>query len=162
MYLKRPTFTPSFIGDLLPVWKVHPIVDQVSQLRPLSTSYTLTNLNAIRAPWSPLDLPMCTFNPRDLRRSILPYTIDPQRFLKRFVVHGDPGSDPDQCYSHNPSLRKMFPSFAPMPMGPTCNSKWPKTQPLENSITTKLSSLLKRTIQPFQHLCSTIKLIGIT
>src|SRR6056300_1097703 len=30
----------SFIGDLLPVWKVHPIVGQVSQLRPLSTSYT--------------------------------------------------------------------------------------------------------------------------
>ena len=32
--------TTSFIGDLLPVWKVHPIVDEVSRLRPLSTSYT--------------------------------------------------------------------------------------------------------------------------
>ena len=30
----------SFIGDLLPVWKVHPIVHEVSQMRPLSTSYT--------------------------------------------------------------------------------------------------------------------------
>jgi len=31
---------PSFIGDLLPVWKVHPIVSEVSQMRPLTTSYT--------------------------------------------------------------------------------------------------------------------------
>lgn len=30
----------SFIGDLLPVWKTHPIVDFVSKLRPLTTSYT--------------------------------------------------------------------------------------------------------------------------
>ena len=30
----------SFIGDLLPAWKVHPIVNEVSQMRPLSTSYT--------------------------------------------------------------------------------------------------------------------------
>jgi glycine dehydrogenase len=30
----------SFIGDLLPVWKTHPIVDYVSKLRPLTTSYT--------------------------------------------------------------------------------------------------------------------------
>jgi len=31
---------PSFIGDLLPVWQVHPIVSEVSQMRPLTTSYT--------------------------------------------------------------------------------------------------------------------------
>jgi len=31
---------PSFIGDLLPVWKVHPIVSEVSKMRPLTTSYT--------------------------------------------------------------------------------------------------------------------------
>ena len=31
---------PSFIGDLLPVWSVHQIVDEVSKLRPLTTSYT--------------------------------------------------------------------------------------------------------------------------
>ncbi len=30
----------SFVGDMLPVWTVHPIVKEVSQLRPLSTSYT--------------------------------------------------------------------------------------------------------------------------
>jgi glycine dehydrogenase len=30
----------SFIGDMLPVWKTHPIVDFVSRLRPLTTSYT--------------------------------------------------------------------------------------------------------------------------
>jgi glycine dehydrogenase len=30
----------SFIGDLLPVWDIHPIVNDVSQLRPLTTSYT--------------------------------------------------------------------------------------------------------------------------
>ena len=30
----------SFIGDTLPSWKQHPIVDFVSKLRPLSTSYT--------------------------------------------------------------------------------------------------------------------------
>ena len=30
----------SFIGDTLPHWKKHPIVDFVSKLRPLSTSYT--------------------------------------------------------------------------------------------------------------------------
>ena len=30
----------SFIGDLLPVWKVHPIVEEISNLRPLTTSYT--------------------------------------------------------------------------------------------------------------------------
>ena len=30
----------SFIGDMLPVWKSHPIVDFVSKLRPLTTSYT--------------------------------------------------------------------------------------------------------------------------
>ena len=30
----------SFIGDLLPNWQVHPIVQEVSQMRPLSTSYT--------------------------------------------------------------------------------------------------------------------------
>ena len=30
----------SFIGDMLPVWSVDPIVDFVSKLRPLSTSYT--------------------------------------------------------------------------------------------------------------------------
>ena len=30
----------SFIGDTLPVWSVDPIVDFVSKLRPLSTSYT--------------------------------------------------------------------------------------------------------------------------
>lgn len=31
---------PSFIGDMLPVWQVDPIVQFVSKLRPLSTSYT--------------------------------------------------------------------------------------------------------------------------
>ena len=30
----------SFIGDQLPVWSINPIVDFVSNLRPLSTSYT--------------------------------------------------------------------------------------------------------------------------
>ena len=30
----------SFVGDLLPHWKCHPIVEFVSKLRPLSTSYT--------------------------------------------------------------------------------------------------------------------------
>ena len=30
----------SFIGDLLPVWKTHPIVDEVCKLRQLTTSYT--------------------------------------------------------------------------------------------------------------------------
>ena len=30
----------SFVGDMLPVWKTHPIVDFVSKLRPLTTSYT--------------------------------------------------------------------------------------------------------------------------
>lgn len=30
----------SFIGDLLPVWQIHPIVNEVSRMRPLSTSYT--------------------------------------------------------------------------------------------------------------------------
>ena len=30
----------SFIGDILPFWKIHPIVDFVSNLRSLSTSYT--------------------------------------------------------------------------------------------------------------------------
>ena len=30
----------SFVGDMLPVWKTHPIVDFVSNFRPLSTSYT--------------------------------------------------------------------------------------------------------------------------
>jgi glycine dehydrogenase len=37
---RKTNLHSSFIGDLLPVWKVHPIVEQVSQLRPLSTSYT--------------------------------------------------------------------------------------------------------------------------
>ncbi|MEK9772623.1 MAG: aminomethyl-transferring glycine dehydrogenase subunit GcvPB [Opitutae bacterium] len=37
---KKTNLLPSFIGDLLPVWKVHPITNQVAQLRPLSTSYT--------------------------------------------------------------------------------------------------------------------------
>ena len=31
----------SFIGDLLPVWKVHPIVHEISKLGQLTTSYTL-------------------------------------------------------------------------------------------------------------------------
>ncbi len=30
----------SFLGDLLPSWKLHPLVEEVSRLRPLSTSYT--------------------------------------------------------------------------------------------------------------------------
>ena len=30
----------SFVGDMLPVWETHPIVDFVSKLRPLTTSYT--------------------------------------------------------------------------------------------------------------------------
>jgi glycine dehydrogenase len=30
----------SFVGDMLPVWSTHPIVDFVSKLRPLTTSYT--------------------------------------------------------------------------------------------------------------------------
>ncbi len=30
----------SFIGDMLPHWKVHPIVNDILKLRPLSTSYT--------------------------------------------------------------------------------------------------------------------------
>ena len=30
----------SFIGDLLPVWKTHPIVNEVCKLRQLTTSYT--------------------------------------------------------------------------------------------------------------------------
>ena len=38
----------SFIGDQLPVWKIPPIVDFVSNLRNLSTSYTLINLREVR------------------------------------------------------------------------------------------------------------------
>lgn len=30
----------SFVGDMLPVWTTHPVVDFVSKLRPLTTSYT--------------------------------------------------------------------------------------------------------------------------
>ena len=30
----------SFIGDGLPSWKVHPVVSYVSNLRPLTTTYT--------------------------------------------------------------------------------------------------------------------------
>ena len=37
---KSSKLVTSFIGDLLPAWKVHPIVEEVSRLRPLSTSYT--------------------------------------------------------------------------------------------------------------------------
>jgi glycine dehydrogenase len=37
---KKTTLRHSFIGDMLPVWKTHPIVDFVSRLRPLTTSYT--------------------------------------------------------------------------------------------------------------------------
>ena len=37
---KSSKLVTSFIGDLLPVWKVHPIVEEVSRLRPLTTSYT--------------------------------------------------------------------------------------------------------------------------
>ena len=36
----QSTQRTSFIGDQLPVWKINPIVDFVSNLRPLSTSYT--------------------------------------------------------------------------------------------------------------------------
>ncbi len=36
----RTNLKTSFIGDTLPHWKTHPIVDFVSKLRPLSTSYT--------------------------------------------------------------------------------------------------------------------------
>ncbi len=36
----QSTLRTSFIGDQLPVWKINPIVDFVSNLRPLSTSYT--------------------------------------------------------------------------------------------------------------------------
>ena len=37
---KKTNLLPSFIGDLLPAWQVHPIVSEISKLRPLSTSYT--------------------------------------------------------------------------------------------------------------------------
>ena len=37
---EKTNLLPSFIGDLLPAWKVDPIVREVSQMRPLSTSYT--------------------------------------------------------------------------------------------------------------------------
>ncbi len=37
---EKTNLTPSFIGDQLPVWKTDPIVEFVSGLRPLSTSYT--------------------------------------------------------------------------------------------------------------------------
>ena len=37
---KKTKLKTSFIGDTLPHWKKHPIVDFVSKLRPLSTSYT--------------------------------------------------------------------------------------------------------------------------
>lgn len=37
---ERTKLKTSFIGDCLPHWKSHPIVDFVSKLRPLSTSYT--------------------------------------------------------------------------------------------------------------------------
>lgn len=37
---RKTNLLTSFIGDLLPVWQVHPIVNEVAQLRPLSTSYT--------------------------------------------------------------------------------------------------------------------------
>jgi glycine dehydrogenase len=36
----KTNLSTSFIGDALPSWKQHPIVDFVSKLRPLSTSYT--------------------------------------------------------------------------------------------------------------------------
>lgn len=36
----RTNLLTSFIGDLLPTWKVHPIVNEISRMRPLSTSYT--------------------------------------------------------------------------------------------------------------------------
>jgi glycine dehydrogenase len=36
----KTNLLPSFIGDLLPVWNIHPIVNDISQLRPLTTSYT--------------------------------------------------------------------------------------------------------------------------
>jgi len=36
----KTNLSTSFIGDTLPSWKQHPIVDFVSKLRPLSTSYT--------------------------------------------------------------------------------------------------------------------------
>ena len=37
---EKTNLFPSFIGDLLPAWEVDPIVQEVSQMRPLSTSYT--------------------------------------------------------------------------------------------------------------------------
>lgn len=36
----KTNLKPSFIGDMLPVWSVDPVVNFVSKLRPLSTSYT--------------------------------------------------------------------------------------------------------------------------
>ena len=44
----------SFIGDLLPVWQIHPIVNEVSQLRPLSTSYTPYQPERSQAHWLPI------------------------------------------------------------------------------------------------------------
>ena len=37
---ERTNLKNSFIGDMLPCWGTHPIVDFVSRLRPLTTSYT--------------------------------------------------------------------------------------------------------------------------
>ena len=37
---EKTSLKTSFIGDQLPVWSINPIVDFVSNLRPLSTSYT--------------------------------------------------------------------------------------------------------------------------
>ena len=49
----KTNLLPSFIGDLLPVWNIHPIVNDISQLRPLTTSYTPYNQNAVKAHLSP-------------------------------------------------------------------------------------------------------------
>lgn len=39
-FASKTDLKTSFIGDTLPVWQLHPIVEFVSRLRPLSTSYT--------------------------------------------------------------------------------------------------------------------------
>ena len=36
----KTNLTNSFIGDLLPAWATHPIVDEICKLRQLTTSYT--------------------------------------------------------------------------------------------------------------------------
>ena len=39
----------SFVSDLLPVWKVHPIVHEVSQIAPLALPTPLTNRRGAKA-----------------------------------------------------------------------------------------------------------------